>query len=92
MEEKTTRCLVIGERWPAWFSMAVVVTVDHNVEALCSDELAQAVGSMCHTIERTDRQTGFSELLGLRSKPELLPYHSSLLTIYIKAAMLVFDL
>jgi hypothetical protein len=40
-----------------------------------------------------DRQTGLSELLGLRSEPELLPYHSSLLIIYIKAAtMLVFDL
>jgi hypothetical protein len=40
----------------------------------------------------TDRQTGLSELLGLQSEPELLPYHSSLLIIYIKAAMLVFDL
>jgi hypothetical protein len=42
MEEKTTRRLMIGERWPAWFFMAAVVTVDHNVEVLCSDELAQA--------------------------------------------------
>jgi hypothetical protein len=47
---------------------------------------------MCHTIEQTDIQTGLSEVLGLRSEPELLPYHSSLLIIYIKAAMLVFDL
>jgi hypothetical protein len=47
---------------------------------------------MCHTIERTDRQTGLSKLLGLQSKPGLLPYHISLLIIYIKAAMLVFDL
>jgi hypothetical protein len=38
--------------------------------------------------DRTDRQTGLSELLGLRSEPELLPYHSSLLIIYIKATML----
>jgi hypothetical protein len=41
---------------------------------------------------QTDRQTGLSKLLGLGSEPELLPYHSSLLIIYIKAAMLVFDL
>jgi hypothetical protein len=44
------------------------------------------------TDRQTDRQTGLSELLGLRSEPKLLPYHSSLLIIYIKAAMLVFDL
>jgi hypothetical protein len=48
---------------------------------------------MCHMIERTDRQTGSSKLLGLRSEPKLVPYHSSLLIIYIKAAMmLAFDL
>jgi hypothetical protein len=39
-----------------------------------------------------DRQTGLSKLLGFRSEPKLLPYHSSLLIIYIKATMLVFDL
>jgi hypothetical protein len=41
---------------------------------------------------QTDRQTRLSELSGLRSEAELLPYHSCLLIIYIKAAMLVFDL
>jgi hypothetical protein len=75
------------------------VVLHGNENHECSDSAffsaeksKECVGSMCHTIERTDRQTGLSKLIGLRSEPELLPYHSSLLIIYIKAAMLVFDL
>jgi hypothetical protein len=73
----------------------VVLTISPNSQKEpCKQPIQRGlrVGSMCHTIERTDRQTGLSGLLGLQSEPKLLPYHSSLLIIYIKAAMLVFDL
>jgi hypothetical protein len=75
-----------------WYYMAMRIMKVQIVRLFSAEKWKECVGSMCHMIERMDRQAGLCELLGLQSKPGLLPYHSSLLIIYIEAAMLVFDL
>jgi hypothetical protein len=75
-----------------WCHMAMIIMNVQIVRFFRKNQ--KSVLAVCVIrLKGTDRQIRrLCELLGLRSEPELLPYHSSLLIIYIKAAMLVFDL